>query len=263
MEERLWILIAPWHNVRMKSERTPPAGATLPLYLQAKQHIISHIASGQWQPDRKILSEHELAKRFRISRMTANRAMAELANEGYIVRVTGVGSFVASQKPRGHLVEIHNIADEIAERGHTHSSIVIAHEAVQATAELAREFGVAIGAQLFHSVVVHRQNDEPIQVEDRYVSPKLAPDYLQVNLTQRTANEYLTQVAPLARAEHVVSAVMPSRKIAKLLKMSQGEPCLLLHRRTWSNKRVASIADLHHPGSRYLLIGRYDPKGAA
>lgn len=230
-----------------------------PLYRQAKEHIISHIASGKWRPDERILSEHELAQLFQISRMTANRAMAELAGEGYIVRVTGVGSFVAAQKPHGHLLEIRNIAEEIAERGHAHTSTVIALEAVAASADVAKDFGVAAGTQLFHSVVVHRENDEPIQVEDRYVSPKVAPRYLDLDLARRTANEYLTQVAPLAKAEHVVSAVLPSRRIARLLKMPAGEPCLLLHRRTWSDGRVASTADLHHPGSRYDLVGRFNP----
>jgi GntR family histidine utilization transcriptional repressor len=231
----------------------------MPLYRQAKEHIIAHIASGKWRPNQKILSEHDLARKFRISRMTANRAMAELASEGYIVRLTGVGSFVASQKPHGHLLEIRNIADEIAERGHTHSSTVIAHEAIRANADLAKDFGLSAGAQLFHSLVVHWENQEPIQVEDRYVSPKLAPQYLEVDLSQRTANQYLTEVAPLAKAEHVVSAIIPTRRIAKLLKMAAGEPCLLLHRRTWSDGRVASIADLHHPGSRYDLVGRFNP----
>lgn len=233
--------------------------ATLPLYRQAKQHIISHIASGKWRPNQKILSEHELARRFNISRMTANRAMAELASEGYIVRVTGVGSFVATQKPHGHLLEIRNIADEIAERGHQHDSTVLAHERVSASEDLARDFGVPSGAQLFHSLVVHLENGVPIQVEDRYVNPKLAPEYLAVDLSKSTANQYLTEVAPLATAEHVVSAVVPTRRIAKLLKMTGTEPCLLLHRRTWSEGRVASIVDLHHPGSRYDLVGRFAP----
>ena len=236
---------------------TRTADAATPLYRQAKEHIISQIASGKWRPNQRILSEHDLARRFQISRMTANRAMAELASEGYIVRVAGVGSFVANQKPHGHLLEIHNIADEIAERGHTHSSIVIAHESVVASADIARDFGAAAGAQLFHSVVVHWENKKPIQVEDRYVSPALAPRYLEVDLSKRTANQYLTEVAPLAKAEHVVSAVLPTRRISKLLKMDPGEPCLLLHRRTWSEGKVASIADLHHPGSRYDLVGRF------
>lgn len=236
-----------------------PRNSATPLYRQAKGHVIAQIAAGTWGPNERIISEIELARRFRISRMTANRAMAELASEGYIVRRAGMGSFVADRKPHGHLVEIHNIADEIAERGHVHSSKVIEHASVAASVALAKDFGIAPGAQLYHSLVVHMEDGAPIQVEDRYISPKVAPGYLDVDLKQRTASEYLLQVVPLAQAEHIVSATLPDKRIAKLLKMSPGEPCLLLHRRTWSHGAVASIVDLHHPGSRYDLVGRFKP----
>jgi GntR family histidine utilization transcriptional repressor len=222
-------------------------------------YVIANVASGKWAPEQKIVSEHELATLFGISRMTANRAMAELASAGVIVRITGVGSFVASRKPHGHLFEIHNIADEIAERGHRHSSTVLVHERTTASPELATEFGVPTGAPLFHSRVVHFDDYAPLQLEDRYVSPAVAPKYLEWDLSRRTANEYLTQVAPLAHAQHVVSAVMPSPDVAKRLKMRADEPCLRVRRTTWSEGRVASVADLYHPGSRYDLVGRFSP----
>jgi GntR family transcriptional regulator, histidine utilization repressor len=235
-------------------------GDAVPLYQRAKEHIVANIVSGKWRPNQRILSEHELARHFAVSRITANRAMAELANEGYIVRVTGVGSFVADRMPQGHLVEIHSIADEIALRGHVHSSKVLAHEAVRASGAQALEFGLEVGAQVFHSLVIHMENDVPIQLENRYVSPAAAPNYLSIDLTRQTANAFLCEVAPLARAEHVVRAVMPSQKFAKLLKMDPEEACLLLHRRTWTNDKVASIVDLHHPGSRYELVAKFDPR---
>lgn len=231
----------------------------MPLYQRAKAHIVSQIASGKWRPNARIMSEHELAGMFGISRMTANRAMTELASEGHVVRIAGVGTFVAAEKPHGHLLEIRNIADEIVTRGHEHQARVVVHESVPAPPTLAVEFGLRARDPMFHSVVVHMENGKPIQVEDRYVNPKSAPGYLRVDLTRRTANEYLTEVAPLAIAEHVVSAVTPSREIARLLQMKAGEPALLLHRRTWSQRSVASTADLYHPGTRYSLAGRFRP----
>lgn len=233
-----------------------------PLYQQAKAYVISHITSGKWQPNQRILSEHELARMFRISRMTANRAMTELTKEGYVTRLIGAGTFVLNRKPRGNLLEVRNIADEIVARGHRHHAEVIAHESVTASQDLARSFNAAPGALLYHSLVVHLEDDEPIQMEDRYVSARVVPGYLGIDLTRCTANQYLRKAAPLAQAEHVVCAMLPSRRIARLLKMRHGEPCLLLRRRTWSNGTVASIAHLYYPGSRYDLIGRFRPEPA-
>ncbi len=243
----------------MKRPAPKRRNAGMPLYLQAKAYVIEQIAAGRWRADDRVITELELARRFKISRMTANRAMAELAQEGYIIRRAGQGSFVADRRPHGHLVEVHDIAHEIAGRGHQHSCRVLAHRTVKASAALARDFGVVPGAKLYRSLVVHLEDAEPIQLEDRHVNPRLAPDYIDLDLNRRTAADYLLQQVPLAQAEHVVSATLPTARTARVLKMAAGEPCLLLHRRTWSQGTVASIADLFHPGSRYDLVGRFKP----
>ena len=41
------------------------------------------------------------------------------------------------------------------------------------------------------------------------------------------------------------------------LQLDDGEPCLLLHRRTFSGGAPASVAELWHAGSRYRLTGHF------
>jgi GntR family histidine utilization transcriptional repressor len=108
-------------------------------------------------------------------------------------------------------------------------------------------------------VIVHFENDRAVQLEERYVLPKLAPDYLKVDFTATTPYDYLTQVAPLQEAEHVLRAVMPDDRTRQLLTMKPDEPCLLMVRRTWTAGEVASVARLYYPGSRYQLSGRFRP----
>jgi GntR family histidine utilization transcriptional repressor len=45
--------------------------------------------------------------------------------------------------------------------------------------------------------------------------------------------------------------------VRRALAVPDDEPCLLLHRRTWSAGQVASVADLWHPGSRWRLTGHF------
>ena len=70
----------------------------VPLYEKVKRHILTLIESGDWDPDRRLPSEHELVAELGISRMTVNRALRELSAEGYIQRISGVGSFVAERR---------------------------------------------------------------------------------------------------------------------------------------------------------------------
>src|ERR1700727_3995008 len=149
-----------------------------PLYLQVKQHIRTNIDSGRGGTSARVPSENEIVREFGVSRMTANRALRELSDEGVLVRIAGVGSFVADRHARAHPLEIRGIDQEIRERGHVHRAEIVSLERIRAAAELAEDFGIAPRSELYCSLIVHFENDRPIQLEDRYVLPKLAPDYL-------------------------------------------------------------------------------------
>jgi GntR family histidine utilization transcriptional repressor len=238
---------------------TRPHASLQPLYLQVKRHILDNIGSGKWETSARVPSENDIVKSFGVSRMTANRALRELRDEGVLVRVAGVGSFVADQHAHAHPLEIRSIAEEIRRRGHAHRAEVVSLERIRAVADLAEDFGVAARSELYCSVIVHFENDRPIQLEDRYVLPKLAPDYLKVDFNRTTPYDYLIKAAPLQEAEHLLRAVMPDERTRKLLTMKRDEPCLLMIRRTWTAGQIASVARLYYPGSRYELSGRFRP----
>jgi GntR family transcriptional regulator, histidine utilization repressor len=218
--------------------------------------ILDRIQSGEWPPKHRVPSENELVAELGVSKMTANRALRELASEGELVRIQGVGSFVAERKGYSELFEVRNIAEEIDERGHTHQASVIVLAQETAAPDVADALGLPIGASVFHSLIVHSENGVPVQIEDRFVNPEAAPGYLEQDFTAQTPNAYLTAEAPLSGSEHIVEAAMPQPWECKLLVILRTEPCLLIRRRTWSSKRVVSFARLVYPGNRYRLESR-------
>ncbi|RUM27076.1 histidine utilization repressor [Rhizobium vallis] len=227
-----------------------------PLYAGVKQVILDRIHSGEWPPKYRVPSENELVVELGVSKMTANRALRELANEGELVRIQGVGSFVAERKGYSALFEVRNIAEEIAERGHAHEASVIVLAQETASPEIADALELPIGAAVFHSLIVHSENGVPVQIEDRFVHPEAAPEYLDQDFATLTPNAYLTAAAPLSGSEHVVEAAMPQAWECKLLTILKTEPCLTIRRRTWSAKQVVSTARLVYPGYRYRLEAR-------
>ena len=142
-------------------------------------------------------------------------------------------------------------------RGHAHRSELHKLERCKAGELLAGEFAVAVGHLLFHSVIVHMENELPIQVEDRWVNSTLAPDYLQQDFSRTTPNEYLMAVAPLQSVNYRIEALSPPRDIADMLHIAQKEACLVLHRKTLSRGSVASVVTMWHPGSRYQFAGGF------
>lgn len=229
----------------------------LPHYSRVKRMIVERIDAGEWPTKFRIPSEAELVRELGVSRMTINRALRELTMEGRLVRIQGVGTFVAEPKAQSALIEVRNIAEEIAARGHKHSCQVTTLRQEEANGDPAAVLGIRPGDPIFHSVLVHFEDDIPVQVEDRYVDPRMARDYLKQDFTKITPYVYLTSAAPIHQAEHVIEAVLPSATERRLLKIDATEPCLLLRRTTWSNGQPVSLVRLLYPGSRYRLGGTF------
>ncbi len=66
-----------------------------PPYKIIKEYLLENIRSGKYSPGDKIESENRLAEIFGVSRLTARKAVGELVQEGYFVRVQGMGTFVS------------------------------------------------------------------------------------------------------------------------------------------------------------------------
>ncbi len=227
------------------------------LFERIKKSIVNDIESGKLKQGDKTPSETELTKLFNTSRMTANRALKELTDEGRIIRVQGSGSFVARPKPDAALLEIKSIAREIAEWGGAHSSEILMLREENASEEIAKKMDLTPLDLVFHSIMLHKDGDICVQHSERFINPMVAPDYLKQDFNRITPSEYLLEVAPVQQAEHIIEAITCKKEIQKRLKIKPGEPCLSLTRRTWSFDRVATYSIIISPGSRYKLKGKF------
>jgi GntR family transcriptional regulator, histidine utilization repressor len=236
-----------------ETRQTWTARKVAPPYEQIKRYVLERIADGTWKPGDAIPSETVLVKEFGVARMTVSRALRELTAERVLTRVQGSGTFVAPRDYESTVLEIRNIADEIASRGHGHSARVIALEASHAQTAIS-ELNLAQGP-IFHSAIIHLEDGEPIQYEDRYVNPQVFPKYLEQDFTLETPNHYMVRLAPIQRAEFRIYARKPDAQIRRHLAMEIGEPCLMVWRRTWVGEAVATAVQIWHPASRFHLAG--------
>lgn len=239
----------------------PAAAPAMALYEQVKDFIARKIQEGVWRAGDRLPSESELVAQFGIARMTVNRALRELTEQGRIVRVAGVGSFVAEDKPQSTLLQIANLASEIRQRGHDYRCDVLAARRTTATLEVASALDLHTGESVFHALCVHREDGVPVQLEDRYVSPRQAPQFIEQDFTVLQPSEYLVRNVPFDQVEHVVDAVLPTPEQAALLEMPAHEPCLLLTRRTWSRGVPVTVVRCLHPAARYRLGSRFRTDG--
>lgn len=238
-----------------RDSRAGSSEARAPLYARVKEELAARIARGEFGVGGRLPSEHDLTAEFGVSRMTVHRALRELSAEGLVSRVQGRGTFAAARRPRLEWLEIRDISEDIVAAGHRHRVEVIAQDAVRATPSQALAFGLRPGARIFHATLLHFEDDVPIQIEERLVSPRFAPDFLDQDFTRETAAAYLLRMGPATETEHVVYAMTPPQPVRDLLRMGphEDQACLIVLRRTWSDGMPATQTEFIHPGTRYAL----------
>jgi GntR family histidine utilization transcriptional repressor len=175
-------------------------------------------------------------------------------------RIQGVGTFVAPPKPETTLIEVVNIANEIKARGGQHSAEVVTLEIIEPTPGLLNAFELRKSIPIAHSLIVHLENDVPVQLEERFVNTSLVQHYELQDFRAITTYDYLQKSTPMTEVEQVISAITPDAEIARLLRLDDGAACVLLDRRTWTGETVATVNKLIYAGNRYRLGSRYKPE---
>ena len=91
-----------------------------PLYEQIEEQIKSQILSGELSEGDALPSMRVLAKDLKISIITTKRAYEDLERDGFIVSVTGKGSFVKGLNSEfvreSMLYEIEELLEKVAEK---------------------------------------------------------------------------------------------------------------------------------------------------
>lgn len=230
-----------------------------PPFARVKRYLKQGLADQRWPPGTRMPSEAQLVAQFGISRMTAGRALKELQAEGLIDRVQGVGSFAAALHRVSSTLTIRDLQEEIEARGHRHRAEVQLQSVERAGSDLASQLGVAASSPVFHTRIVHFENDQPLQCEDRYVNPACAPDYIEEDFSRITPTRYLFRHTALWRAQYTIESALPTHQEARLLRIRRADPCLIMVRRTFTRDAVITLARLVHPGARYQLSGEFNP----
>lgn len=194
----------------------------IPKYVEIINYYEENIRNGNLKPGDKIDREIDICKTFETSRMTVNKAMTFLSQNGYIYRVSGYGSFIIDD----YLNHAPNRSEQLS--GIT---AMIEKGGMKAGNELL-EYGVIKGKKNREAATMLEIGDddymhyfkrlrtgdgEPLVISCSYVAYDMLPDF-DIKCLDGSFNEYLYKVKHIKKTLGRIraQAVLPDDEQKKL-----------------------------------------------
>jgi GntR family histidine utilization transcriptional repressor len=232
------------------------------LHKRIRTDISERILSGAWPPGHRIPFEHELMVEYRCSRMTVNKALAPLAENGLIVRRRRAGSFVSRPRIHSVVLDIPDIAAEVTARGEPYGYELLSRKVRAPTRRETEELALPAPVPVVALRCLHRASGRPFALEERLINLESVPGADDVDFERTPPGSWLLGHVPWTEAEHRISAANVQRATATTLGIAPTAACLVLERRTWRGADKITHVRLIFPGEAYDLIARFAPSAA-
>lgn len=222
------------------------AGAGVPLHRQLFLVLHDEIDRGVLAPGDALPTEQTLCDQFGVSRITVRRALADLADQGYIERRQGVGSFVREHTPADLPVAVGSYMDGLRQAQFETEVDVLEFDSHRRPPRAVADVLEASG-ELLHIVRVRRQRrtGEPLMVTEAWLPNELADRLTESALRREPLYELLANVGVVVeRMRHDITAEIAGPRYARLLDTAIGAALLRVN-------RLALVADGPH---HYLSI---------
>jgi GntR family transcriptional regulator len=215
------------------SDKTGPvtAGAGVPLHRQLFLVLHDEIDRGVIAPGDALPTEQTLCDQFGVSRITVRRALADLAEQGYIERRQGVGSFVRQYHPSGPARAGGSYLEGLRQTQFETEVDVIELDARRAPGPVAE--ALQASDELLHVVRLRRERrtGEPLMVTDAWLPVELAGALTESKLRRAPLYELLSGAGvTVDRMQHEITAEIAGPRTAHLLDTAIGAALLRVNR---------------------------------
>lgn len=225
--------------------------ARVPLYHQIFLILRNRIFGGEVRPGELVPGEQELAAEFNVSRITAKRALNELAGAGLVVRERGRGTRV-THRPKAPAVtsSIEGWLENISLMGIATEARVLDFGYLAASEDIAHALELDPGTDVQHAVRVRSLDGEPMSYLVTYVPADIGRQYDREDLDTKPLLLLLELAGvKVASARQTISATLADSEVAGALSVHAGSPLIEVRRvvRDSSGRPVEYIRVLYRP----------------
>jgi len=235
-----------------------------PLYHQIYTILRDEIVSGAYPNGAILPSEFELTRQYGVSRVTAKRALNELASEDLVSRERGRGTVVRFEAPSPPVrASVEGLLENLLQMGLKTEVRLLAFDYVPASDEIARALGCEAGKIVQRAVRVRHMEGEPFSHLTTHVPEAIGRSYSREDLANRPLLALLERCGVIvSSARQTLTATLADARIAPLLEAQVGAPLLRISRSVFDqdHRAVEYITGLYRP-DRYqyqMTLNRID-----
>lgn len=236
------------------------------LYQVVSDSILEMIESGEYLAGSRLPSESELCKIYQASRNTVRHALSDLVDQGVLVTVHGVGTFVQDNRFTKTTEHLYGFSGEMALHGKSVSSKVLDAKIINADPFLARRLHVQLGAEVVFLYRLRLLEDKPMAIERAYLPAHLFPDILQFDFSKESLYRVLSEHYEMKpdHAEQEIGAEIATDEVARMLGLQQPAAVLVFHRETRSqDDRVIEYVDSEFRADQFEFYTHLDANASS
>ena len=237
----------------------------IPKYLQISAWLRESIQVGRYKTDERLPSEIELSQMCRVNRNTLRQAIGELAAQGMLKKVKGLGTFVTASEPvalKHKLNRISSFGQELHQAGVRENTRLLEKGYETAPKHVAQSLALSPDSRVIAVRRLRIGDDLPLIYEETYLPVDLFDGILEMDLTG-SMYEIFTQEfsVALARCEQTIRAVNLNKKVAPLLGLKANGAALYMESVTYNDRNMpVEVLCCYFRGDKYAFeveLGHY------
>ena len=236
----------------------------LPKYKEIEQDILSQIQSGRLKPGDQVMTEMELCNTYKVSRMTAHKALESLAVRGVVHRIAGKGTFVNSIHVNKETAQVTSFSSDIRSVGMVPGSILAEYHFCNASdiPDIGHVLELEPDEKIHCICRIRTADGVKVALNYTYIPFRILPS-LDLQILKGSIYEYIQRqydIYPYSR-DKTISAVLATPEQKRLLEIGDEALLQISHPGYLSDGRPFEYTITYYIGSRIVYTNHSGQPG--
>lgn len=210
-------------------------------YSQVKKDIEYKITHDVYKVGDKLPTNVQLCDIYDVSRITINRALAELESEGYIEKHQGKGCYVKFKEISQDMSNFYSFTDELKKMNMEPGSIFVSLKLMKPDNEISAALDIRNDEMVYRLKRLRLANGAVVAFDRSYIPEKYIPNFKKEMLNENNGSLYETLTNNYGfrpnHSEETIEAIIIDDYAAEIMNMEAKSPALLVKRVSYYNDK--------------------------